>query len=196
MSSTDETGETDKTVKLLGISSLGCEQQRWQWTTTVSNYSSVEKQCHTFSSFESKWMLEMCRKYIDCYYINSFNLRLIGAENAEISYKITTRHVTEQDASVSEVKPQKPHIDDLFEGTGTFGTPLSKKSKCKTRKIGQQIIVTIVITTISADNVVTISSNTFGSNIESAIKDNEEFQDVTLIVGQEDDKEEIKANIN
>ncbi len=106
MSSTDETGETDKTVKLLGISSLGCDKQRWRWTTTC--LSSAKRQCHAFSSFESKWMLEISYSKQQQHYgciengvTCSFNLCLIGgAENAEISYKISTRFVTEQDASV------------------------------------------------------------------------------------------------
>ncbi len=196
MSSTDKTGETDNTVKLLGISSLGCEQQRWEWTTTVSDDSSAEKHA-AFSSFESKWMLKIDyfeqQGYPRGRILYSFKLCLIGgAENAKIIYKIlTTRYVAEQNASVV-AKPQ------IFEGTGTFvrnsWISLSKNRSETVFNRGQKIIVKIYIATIIADNVVTIPSNTFGSNIESAIKDNEEFQDVILIVGQEDYKEEIKAN--
>ena len=52
----------------------------------------------------------------------------------------------------------------------------------------------IDITTINVETVVDIPQSTFSSDIESAIENNEEFQDTTLIVGQEDSKEEIKVN--
>ncbi len=52
----------------------------------------------------------------------------------------------------------------------------------------------IDITTVNVETVVGIPQSTFSSDIESAIENNEEYQDTTLIVGQEDSKKEIKAN--
>ena len=122
---------------------------------------------------------------------------LKGAEKAEISYKLTveTGKEANTDAATSGDVVESNEVV-VFSGIKTFKqnefTSLElSSSKNLNVPVGVNIKVTLFLTSINVDNVIKIPPNSFYSDIISAVENN---KDITLMVGQDDDREEIKAN--
>ncbi len=169
-----------------------CDRQVWEWTNSVTCTTATSKSFR-FSSCKTSWRLHLSLSDLEP------KLGLIGgAEKAEISCNlriwfddapvdlngVATKNVLETEPICvfhgSDIFVRNKYV--LLEGLGQ-AMPTNVRIKLR-----------LDITTINVETVVGIPQSTFSSDIESAIENNEEFQDTTLIVGQENSKEEIKAN--
>ncbi len=172
---------------LKSISPLSCDRLTWEWTTSYSRRTpnTTAKTCW-LGSYETSWSIRLSRNM-------EFSLALIGgAETAEVSYNIDIMNI---DGNAQTDCVRVCHGNRIFERNeytvlSTVSTPWTVLSTTAVSNIE----VMIDITMVNVETVVGIPQSTFSSDIKSAIENNEEYQDTTLIVGQEDSKEEIKAN--
>ena len=167
-----------------------CDRQVWEWSNSVITATSKS---YRFSSCKTSWRLQLSLSDLEP------KLGLIGgAEKAEISYNLI---IWRDDAPVDLNGVATKNVLET-EPIGVFhGSDIFVRHKYVILEgLGQEMLTNdriklqLDITTINVETVVGIPQSTFSSDIKSAIENNEEFQDTTLIVGQENSKEEIKAN--
>ncbi len=172
------------------------DRQIMEWSSPISVPAAKS---YRFSSCKTNWRL-----HLNDVFDPEPKLGLIsGAEKAEISYDLRIWFEHELvDLNGAATKTNVLETDSIvFHGSAIFVRNkyillkgLSHDISTPSNASSVTLKLLLDITTINVETVVNILQSTFSSDIESAIKNNEEFQDTTLIVGQKDSKEEIKAN--